>query len=724
MKISPQWVREFVSPPVDDRKLAEELTATGTAIEGFYGDGKDLVYEADVTTNRVDAMNHYGIAREVSAIFDVELKPVAPKLAGEQAASKFKIEIEDAQGCARYTARIVRGVKVGPAPEHIVHRLELIDQRSISNVADATNYVLNELGQPTHAFDLDKLDGGKIVVRRAREGELLKTLDGVERKLTKQDLVIADGVKAVALAGVMGGYDTMITEQTRDVLIESAWFDPGSIRRTARRLGMHTDASHRFERGADFGNAPLACARVAELVQQTAGGKVEQEIDALARVVERPRIALRRSEVRRILGVDISEQEIARILRRLGFKLTPGHAASDSATTAVSGPSSTRGSGGAAFTPASATTALAGDPSAAAVAEQVPDFVVEIPTWRLDVEREIDLIEEIGRIYGYLKLPNTLPAFAGAVIPLPNAEKHALLRQRLLALGYYESVSPTFIAAEEARAFSAAEPVRLENPLSEEAAVLRSSLVPGLTAQMNYNLNRGNNDVRLFESGDIFELAGDRVDEKRSMVFAATGAIASSGAHAQPAPYGFYDMKGDVEALLSAFEHRGLYFDPHVPAYFHPGRSARAVMDGATVARFGQLHPDLASRRKLRQEVYIAEILIDRLFQNGLREPSYEPVSRFPAVERDFSFLFDSGVLFERIRQSVEALRIAELKDFVPVEIFRGGTKTANLPAGKYSILLRARFQASDRTLRDDEVAAWAQQIIKALEAVGGTLRG
>jgi phenylalanyl-tRNA synthetase beta chain len=723
MKISPQWVREFVSPPVDDRQMAEELTATGTAIEGFYGEGDDLVYEAEVTTNRVDAMNHYGIAREVSAIYDIDLKAVAPKLAGEQTVSKFKIEIEDAQGCARYTARIVRGVKVGPAPEAIVHRLELIDQRSISNVADATNYVLNELGQPTHAFDLDKLEGGKIVVRRAREGELLKTLDGVERKLTRQNLVIADAVKAVALAGVMGGYDTMITEATRNVLIESAWFDPGSIRRTSRLLGMHTDASHRFERGADFGNTPLACARVAELVQQTAGGKVEQEIDAVARVVERPRIGLRRREVERILGVDIPEQEIARILRRLGFGVTP--MAPDSATRAVSGPASTKGSGGAAAasTPASATAALAGDP--VAVAEQVPDFAVQVPTWRLDVEREIDLIEEVARIYGYLKLPNTLPAFAGAVIPLPDAEKHALLRQRLLALGYNESISTTFISPDEARAFSTGEAVRLENPLSEEAACLRSSLVPGMIAQVNYNLNRGNNDVRLFESGDIFELFGDRVEEKRSTVFVATGAVASAGAHTLAAPYGFYHMKGDVESLLAEFEHRSLYFDPLVPGYFHPGRAARAVLDGATVARFGQLHPELASRRKLRQEVYVAEILLDRLFHAALRESSYRPVSRFPAVERDFSFHFDSGVLFEQIQRSVESLGITELKEFRPVEILRGGAerKSASLPAGSYAMLLRARFQADDRTLRDDEVAAWAQQIIRSLEAAGGTLR-
>jgi phenylalanyl-tRNA synthetase beta chain len=717
MKISPTWIRDFIDPPVDDRKMAEDLTTTGTAIEGFYGDGKDLVYEAEVTTNRVDAMNHYGIAREVSAIYDLDLKPVAPKLNGPQPASDFKIEIEDAKGCARYTARIVRNVKVGPSPEHIVHRLELIDQRSISNVADATNYVLNELGQPTHAFDLDKLQGGKIVVRRAREGEVLKTLDGVERKLSKEDLVIADAFRAVALAGIMGGYDTMITEQTRNVLIESAWFDPGTIRRTSRRLGMHTDASHRFERGADFGNTPLACARVAELAQQTASVQsgngspsaqpvVEAEIDALARRVERPQIHLRQREVQRILGVDVPGNEIARILSRLGFKVTPGRF-SDSATTAVSGPPATKGSGGV----------------VAAVAESVADFVVGVPTWRLDVDREIDLIEEVGRIYGYLKLPNTLPAFAGAVIPLPNAEKQATLRQRLLALGYNESISSTFISAEEVRAYSTAQPVRLENPLSVEAACMRSSLVPGMVNQIAYNLNRGNTDVKLFESGDIFEMAGERVDEKRSLAFVATGSVGGS-LHGKPETYTFYDMKGDLEALLSQFEHATLYFDQHTPAYLHPGRSARAVMDGTMVARFGQLHPELASARKLRQPVHVAEILVERLFQRELRQPNYRPVPRFPAVDRDFSFLFDAGVLFERIQQAVEALGIPELQDLRPAEILRAGQGGTNVPSGKYALLLRARFQSAERTLRDDEVAGWAQQIVRSLEALGGKLRG
>jgi phenylalanyl-tRNA synthetase beta chain len=424
--------------------------------------------------------------------------------------------------------------------------------------------------------------------------------------------------------------------------------------------------------------------------------------------------------VQRILGVDIPAHEIARILRRLGFKVTPENFAADSPLL---------------DSPPRQTTAVSAGAIVAAASEASAEFVVEVPTWRLDVDREIDLIEEVGRIYGYLKLPNTLPAFAGAVIPLPNAEKQATLRQRLLALGYNESVASTFISAEEVRAYSSAQPVRLENPLSEEAACMRSSLVPGMVNQIAYNLNRGNSDVKLFESGDIFEMAGERVEEKRSLALVATGS-AGGGLDSRPAAYTFYDLKGDLETLLSAFEHRTLYFDQHAPLYLHPGRSARAVMDGTTVARFGQLHPELAAARKLRQPVYVAELLLDRLFQRELRQPNYRPVPRFPAVDRDFSLLFDAGVVFERIQQAVEAAGIPELREFGPVEILRGeqasparvarvGAESGTtLPPNQYAILLRARFQSAERTLRDDEVAGWAQQIIGALEALGGKLRG
>src|SRR5581483_5914582 len=260
MKISPAWLREFVDVPVDNGQLAQDLTDVGAAVEGISGEGENTVFEVEITTNRPDEMNHYGLAREASAIYKVPLKAIEPSLPGARGKTGFAIALEDSEGCARYTARIIRDTKISASPAHIAERLELVEQRPINNAADASNYTLWEMGHPTHAFDLDLLGGGKIIVRRARAGETLKTLDGVDRKLSPEDLVIADAAKPVALAGVMGGFDSMITEKTRNVLIESAWFDPVTVRKTAKRHGLHTDASHRFERGADFGATALACA--------------------------------------------------------------------------------------------------------------------------------------------------------------------------------------------------------------------------------------------------------------------------------------------------------------------------------------------------------------------------------------------------------------------------------------------------------------------------------
>ncbi len=696
MKISANWIRDFVSPTAGDRDVAEALTVSGIAIEGYFGEGADQTWEAEITTNRVDAMNHYGVAREVSAIYDLDLAPIAPKVA-ESGSATFSIAIDDAEGCARYTARIVRGVKIAPAPAKIAHRLELIDQRSISNVADASNYVLNEIGHPTHAFDLDKLEGGKIIVRRARAGESITTLDGVERKLLPEDLVIADAVKPVAIAGVMGGEATMITDATRNVLIESAWFDPASIRRTARRLGMHTDASHRYERGADCGITSLACARVAELIVASAGGAVSAEIDVVARTIAQPRITLACSEVKRILGVEIPPAEIARILGRLGFGVEG------------SGPA------GGPF-----------KPSVGLSGSERPEFTVTVPTWRLDVEREIDLIEEVARIYSYLKIPSTLPSFSGGVVELPNAGKKAALRGRLLALGYNESLSSTFIPQEDARSFANAEPVRIANPLSEEASFMRTSLVPGLLSQIAYNLNRGNADVRLFEAGHVYAMQGEAVDEHNSLAFAATGAARDPGVHGKPEPLTFFHLKGDIEQLLEAFASKDgeVIFDRTVPAWLHPGRAARAqLLDkngaGKTLAIFGQLHPEVAAARKLKQDVFIAEVFVEELYGLALRQPTYTPIPKYPAVERDFSFVLPEGVEFSSIRQQLSTLRIAELTTVLPAETFRGGS----LAAGTYSFLLRVRFQSAERTLRDDEVAAWSQQIVQSVESLGGALR-
>jgi phenylalanyl-tRNA synthetase beta chain len=677
MKLSANWVRDFVDLKVDDRQLAEDLTSVGIGVEGISGDGESTVFEAEITTNRPDEMNHYGIAREAAAIYDVPLRPITPKLTKPTGGPNFPIEIQDTEGCARFTARIVRGIKIGPSPAQIVRRLALLDQRPINLAVDATNYALWEMGKPTHAFDLDLLEGGKIVVRRAAPGETLKTLDGVERTLSGEDLVVADSRKPVALAGVMGGYDTMITDKTRNVLIESAWWDPITIRKTSKRHGLHTDASHRFERGADFESTILSCDRVAELILQAGGGQVAGDIiDHVARRIDQAPVALHMSEVHRILGCRVTADDVVGVLKRLGFDITPERM-------------------------------------------DASEFTVQIPSWRLDVEREIDLIEEVARLYGYDKFPNTLPTYSGAVIELPDARKDGKLRSSLLGLGYNEAVSLTFIAHEDARRFSSATTIEVANPLSEEASVMRTSMLPGMLNMLAYNLNRGIANVRLFEAGKVYQYVGVSPLETKQISMGATGSAVVPSVNQPARPYSFFDLKGDIETLLRSFEHESLNFDAQTARYYHPGRSARAVMDGVTVAQFGQIHPYVAAERKLRQDVFVGELYLDRLYNHELGEAKYEAPPRYPAVERDFSFVFADAVVFENIQVATAALNIQELRSFVPVEIFRGGA----IPAGRYSVLLRAIFQSGERTLREDEVARWSSQIIQALESRGGTLR-
>lgn len=712
MRISPTWLREFVDLKVSDRQLADDLTLAGIAVESVRECDGETLFEMEIGTNRPDAMCHYGVARECSAIYDIALKAVKPHLPKAKSATKpFPILIEDSKGCLRYTARLIRDVKIGPSPRRIIDRLKIDDHGGVSNAVDASNYTLMELGHPTHAFDLDKLEGSKIIVRRARSGEMLTTLDGVARKLDPQDLIIADAKKPVGLAGVMGGLDTAISSSTKNILIESAWFDPAAVRKTARRHGMHTDASHIFERGADWGNTTLACDRVAELILASAGGELEGEpVDAIAGHVVRYSVWLRRKELLRILGQEIDAKIVLRILRRLGFH--PGNiqeafkrdlkvVVSPDALKKIRAKAKERGI-------------------------EFPDWnvdiehdvVVDLPTWRLDIEREIDLIEEIARVYGYNKFSNTLPSFSGGVIELANADKQAKVRSVLLALGYNEAISPSFISPTDAGVFSSSVMVPLANPLSEEQSVMRTSLVPGMLSMIGWNLNRGGADVRLFEIGHTFYApAEEAAKESLILSIGATGNAVEPGVHGPPRPYGFFDLKGDIENLLARFEIRNLSFEP--ADHYHPGRGAKAVADGAVVCEFGQLHPDVAASRKFKHEIYIAEVYLDRLFALPLRSPRYHPLSKYPAVDRDFSFVFPDSVVFEQIESAVHSLNITELPSFKPVEIFRGGA----VSAGKYSILLRAQFQSDDRTLRDDEVARWSSQIIKTLDALGGTIR-
>jgi phenylalanyl-tRNA synthetase beta chain len=704
MKLSPQWIRDFVDLSVDDRRLAEDLTNVGLGVEGVFGSGADTVWEVEIGTNRPDAMNHYGMAREAAAIYGLSLKQLSA-LSHQPSAkyskdAPFPITIDEPELCPRFSARVIRGTDIKPSPEKIAHRLQLLDQRPISNAVDATNYVLWEIGKPTHVFDMDLLEGGKIVVRKARAGETLKTLDGVERKLTTEDLVVCDAKKPVGLAGVMGGYDTMITEKTRNILIESAWWDPGIVRKMSRRHAIHTDASHRFERGADFESCPLSCDLVAQMILDSGGGElIGDVVDVVAKTMDQAPVVLRVAEVRRILGGSLEAGEIFRLLKSLGFTLLPDGQDED---------------------------------------QDDARFRVHIPSWRLDVQREIDVIEEIARLHGYDKFKNTLPAFSGAVAELPHAAMDAAFRERALALGYNEALSLTFISHADAEKFSSfledagedAKVLELENPLSEEASVMRTSLAPGMLDMLARNLNRDVPEARLFELGGVYKLTqGERVEPRRACLGATEAAVratlpvggaidVSKGDQAAAAAETFRGFKGDVENLLAVFAGDASY-DRETADYFHPGRSARARVNGGVVAQFGQIHPEIAAARKLRQDVFLAEFDLERLYKLGPRTVHFAPIGKYPAVERDFSFVFSDDVSFEQMRKAVGSAAIAELRDFHPVEIFRGGS----IAAGKYSILLRFKFQSEERTLREDEIVQWCSAIVAALTNLGGVQR-
>jgi len=700
MKILTKWLRSYLPAlSVSDAQLAEDLTLRGIAVEGIFdlGAGNGSLYEMDITTNRVDAMNHYGIAREAAAIYGVELKPLDVSLPEPTfAAQPYSVQIDAQDACGRFTARVLRGITIAESRDwfpgsEVDTYFRLLEQKKISNAVDATNFAWLAMGQPTHAFDLDKIEGG-IIVRRARKGEKLKTLDGMDRVLDPEDLVVADHVKALGLAGVMGGWDTMITADTKNVLVEAAWFEPMAVRRTARRHGLHTDASHRFERGADFNAAPIASALVSKILLAN-GGSVEGDLVDVrvpaieARTAQRKPISLALSEVQRILGTTVDPEGITAsavdgVLTALGCILAPAGASA---------------------------------------------WNVTLPSWRLDLEREIDLIEEVARVYGYNRFANTLPAFAGGVQALPWANAEAAVRRTLLAAGFHEAIGSTFCSPADA-ALTAPQPglvVPLGNPLSEEAGVMRPSLIPAMLAAVAGNLHRDVPDVRLFELGTVFSGSTERVEERPALAFGAAGALPEQSALHPGRAIEFHDMKGVVEQLLARFHIRTVDFDRFppeaglMPVWLHPYRAARITADGITAGWFGQLHPSEAAARKIKDPVLLGEIYLDRLYKLPLRTPASREISRFQPVRRDFSLILDQSIPWDRIDRALAALRIPELVDWRAREVFRD----AKLGAHDYSLLLGVTFQAPDRTLREEELQSFQAQIVSAAAAVGARLR-
>jgi phenylalanyl-tRNA synthetase beta chain len=692
MNVLTKWLRSYLPElPVDDRQLAEDLTLRGIAVEGeFPAACGGARYEMDLTTNRVDAMNHYGIAREAAAIYGVELKPLADCGAADISASvegeAFPVRLEARDLCGRFTARVVRGITVRASTGLIAEYFDALDQKQISAPVDVTNFGWMAMGQPTHAFDLDEIEGA-IVVRRARDGEKLMLLDGSERTLVSDDLVIADEAKALGLAGVIGGWHSRVTEETKNILVEAAWFDPAAIRASSRRHGFHTDASHRFERGADFNAAPLANNLVTRLIVEQCGGEVVGPMadvvvpEIAAKTAERAAIGLRVSEVRRHLGTTsdgqgISAEIVEQYLRALGCELK---------TTAEG------------------------------------QYEVKLPSWRLDLDREIDLIEEVARVYGYNRFANTLPAFAGSVKELPHAAQERALRETLRALGFSEAISSSFVSAEEAQVFGGVAGVAMGNPLSAEEGVLRTALTPGMANMLALNLHRDVSAVRLFELGTIFTGSTERVHEQPSLAIGATGAGVATALYAEKDAL-FYEVKGALESVLAKLAGTVTFDAKALPKWIAPGRGARALVDGEAVAVFGELSAEELQKHKLRQTCVVAEVKAQLLLQKPLRQALAAEISRFQPVERDFSFTFADAVEWGAIEAALRGLQIAEMQRVRPVEIFRDA-KGKTVAAGSYSLLVRVMFQSLERTLTEEELNGWAAKIVAALTGLGGTQR-
>jgi phenylalanyl-tRNA synthetase beta chain len=718
MKVLYNVLTEFVDVETAPTELASRLSLAGVAIDSVEEPAAGPVLDAEVTANRPDCLGHYGVAREVAAIYRTQLKPLQPKLKeiADKAADATRVEIESPELCGRFTARALRGVKVQPSPDWLRQRLEAMGQKSINNVVDVTNYVMFELGQPLHAYDFDKLNERRVIVRRARSGEKLRTLDGMERTLTKDMCVIADATRALGLGGVMGGADTEIRFGSHNILLEAAWFDPISVRRTAKALSLRTEASYRFERGADPEMAEIASRRAAELIQQVAGGEIlSGVVDVYPSREPEKKIQLARKEILRVMGADIPDREVEEILSALGFHPTRVDA--------------NRGSDG----------------SLAAVWEctQV--------SWRRDVTRGIDLIEEVARHYGYDKFPPRLPTAKKPAHGLPHAEAQDRLVERAIALGYHEIVEIPIVDAERDALFreEGLQPAVIGNPLAEDASVMRSSGTVSMVRAIEWNLNHGSRDVRLFEIGKKYELRDGAPVETAVLTLGATGLAREKTIYEAAREFAFADLKGDLDRIGELAG--GIDWRAGGPAWLSAARAGKiallsqagwcsvtvgakpdpapdvdirtVALPGPQVGVAGQLSRRVAEQLKLRQEIYLAELELEPLYhaiESTRAALRFVPWPRYPGVERDFSLVLADGITFAQIERTIRALGIGEIQSMEAADLFRGG----QIPAGKYSLMIRVKFQSSQGTLTDSLLAEFSSRIVTALlKELGATLR-
>ena len=636
---------------------------------------QDTVIELGLTPNRGDCLSILGIAREIAVLTGAPLRAaeVAPVPAASDASLPVRLAAPEA--CSRYAGRVIRGVSPATqTPIWMVERLRRCGVRSINVVVDITNYVMLELGQPMHAFDLAKLHDG-IAVRFAQAGEALTLLDGTTLTLDEKSLVIADHAHAVALAGVMGGLDSSVTDATVDILLESAWFEPVQLARTARHFGLHTDAAHRFERGVDPAGQARAIERATELLLSCCGGVPGPVIDEVDPCHPRQHavIEFRPERIRTLLGLDLAPEVARDILERLGL----------------------------------------------AVRAIGANWQVTVPTWRPDVTREVDLLEEIARIHGYSELPATLPQ--GAMrLALPDAgERLKQARRALVERGYCEAITFSFIADALAEAFAPDKsPIRLANPIASDMAVMRPSLVPGLLLSLKANRNRQQADVRLFESGLLFRRSQDDLQQEPALAGVVAGRALPEQWGERSRAADFFDLKQDVRAVLVALGQSGISYEASSEPTLHPGQQAGVSVAGKRVGVLGALHPRVARLVGLDGAPLVFEIDLEALAP--ARTPAFRPLSRFPAVRRDLAVVVNENVAAGQVLGIVRGAAGEHLKDLQLFDVYRG----QGIDAMKKSLALGLLFQAPSSTLVDAEIEQSVAAVMAALaREVGGALR-
>ena len=649
---------------------------------------KDTIFEIGLTPNRADCLSVIGVAREVAAklMTSIHLPGHEPAESGPAIATVASVTVEDADLCPRYAARYISGCTVAPSPVWLVNRLEAVGMRSINNVVDVTNYVLMEYGHPLHAFDFDRLAGGKIIVRRASEGEVFTTLDGQERPLLPTDLTIRDGERAVALAGIMGGENSEIAPETTNILLESAWFNPSAIRKSSKRLGLHTESSHRFERGADIGIVAQALDRAATLIAELAGGAVARgTIDVYPHKIHPRHVPVRLKRINAVLGTKLTASEVLDIFTRLQFH--------------------TR--------------------------ETEPGLLtVTVPTFRVDIEREIDLIEEVARLHGFNAIPATMPtARVFSDRPSLHQKVEKALRDLLTAHGFSEVVNFSFFATEllDKLLLPGCDPrretIRLLNPLSDDLAVMRTTLLPGLLQTTERNLSRRSLNLRLFELRRVYHpVAGQELaDEPLHLGAILTGRRRPEGWNHEDATIDFFDVKGVLENIFDEFRIRGVSFTADkLELFYHPGKACSLIVGAEEIGSCGELHPDVLDSFAIEQPVYYVELNFEKLLKHCGAHPAIVPPSRYPDTFRDSALLIDETTPAAVVLETIRGQKVKELEGVELFDLYTG----AGIPEGKKSIAVRVRYRAPDRTLTDDEVTPLHAKIVDNLvKKLGITVR-